>query len=341
MKEDEPKPAGLTRRSLLLGGPAAALFASLSIEILRDGARALASPSLSFGYPCDTHNISDHWAEHRARGSAGGTDFTAAYGSSLYAMADGVVTIADASPSGSGGRYIQISHGAMGPCASVKTESLHLSALFVSPGQSVSRGQVIGRTGASAYGSDYGTGGPHVHVHGIFDGVRSDLEPHFNEGEPELSQAEVDAIKAHIDAKANEINAHTDAILSQLLTAIRREARARLYFDAGKDGSVTEANATRFIAAKVTDGFIYPLNPDKTARAGQLVSLRATHYLLIDALEVAEGLPTDRFDNLIEMANGHVRRIATEVVRQLDGKPTPPVTGTAPLGIALPTRVLG
>ena len=350
MSEDNKKSDELSRRVMMFGSSAAA-FAAFALEGL-DSPLARAAGALAFGYPCDTHNISDGWDDHIARGSLGGTDFTAGYGSNLYAMADGTVTIADSSPSGSGGRYLRVDHGAMGPYASVNTESLHLAVISVSVGQYVTRGQVIGRTGASAYGSDYGTGGPHVHVHGNFNGVRSNLEPHFREGEPELSQAEVDAIKAHIDAranevkahgdaKANEVKAHVDARVGNLLTALRREARARLYFDSGTTGTLTESSATRFVVAKVTDGFIYPLNPDAAARRGQLESLRSTHYLLIDAAEVAEGLITEHFNNMLEMANGHLRRIATEVNRQVEGGTTPAVTGTAPRGTALPTRVLG
>ena len=143
-----------------------------------------------------------------------------------------------------------------------------------------------------------------------------------------------------LSAKANEVKAHIDARVGNLLTALRREARARLYFDSGPSGTISEANATRFVVAKVTDGFIYPLNPKATERAGQLASLRSTHYLLIDAAEVAEGLITEHFNNLIEMANGHLRRIATEVNRQVEGGTTPAVTGTATMGTALPTRVL-
>jgi len=130
------------------------------------------------------------------------------------------------------------------------------------------------------------------------------------------------------------------AKLDSVLTGIRREGRGRLYFDAGNAGTLSEAQATRFVIAKVTDGFIYPLNPDPTARAGQLASLRATPYQIIDAAEVAVGLDSHKFNNLIEQANGHVRRIGAEVIRQQNGGATPAVTPTTVLGAASPTPVL-
>ncbi len=94
-------------------------------------------------------------------------------------MANGTVTTADWTTSGSGGRYIRIDHGAMGPYRKVQTDSLHLSELFVTAGQSVTVGQVIARSGASGFGSDYGYG-PHLHISGWFDGANLDIEPYVS-----------------------------------------------------------------------------------------------------------------------------------------------------------------
>lgn len=168
----------VSRRSVVKLGAWASLAGWLGKEFFASTEAAAAS--LSFGHPCDVRNISDDWNAHIARGSAGGTDFTAAYGSNLYAMAAGTVSALSNSTAGSGGRYVEINHGAMGPYATVLTQSLHLSVIGVSVGQRVSRGQVIGKTGASAYGSETGTGGPHVHVHGLFDGKRANLEPYIS-----------------------------------------------------------------------------------------------------------------------------------------------------------------
>lgn len=134
------------------------------------------------------------------------------------------------------------------------------------------------------------------------------------------------------------LNGLGTTIINQVKVAVRREGRARLYFDAGPTGKeFTETTAVRAVAAKVTDGFLYPLNPDPQARVGQVNSLRNTHYLLIDAAETFEGLPTGQFNNMIEMANGHLRRLAAAVAEGADGVA---VTPTHTLGDALPTRAL-
>lgn len=144
--------------------------------------------------------------------------------------------------------------------------------------------------------------------------------------EDEMSQADIDAI-----------NAHTDTQIAALATDLRRE-RAHLYFDAGADGKTTFANATRVVLINVHAGFIYPLNPNPAERAGQLSSLEVTAYPITapGTQEIAhpQGLPTTQFNNMIEMANSHLRRLAAEVVRQAEpGAITPPVTAaTVPTG---------
>jgi hypothetical protein len=151
-------------------------------------------------------------------------------------------------------------------------------------------------------------------------------------GETTMSAAEVEAIKAHIDASTERVK-----------EAIRRDSRARLYFDAGLDGLTPESASNRAMAMRVTSGFIYPLASNPADRAGQVKSLRGhtgVHYLLIDKNEAFEGLATAQFDNLIEMANGHIRRIGADVLHQLDGSEIPETTSTEPRGSAEPTRVL-
>jgi hypothetical protein len=130
-------------------------------------------------------------------------------------------------------------------------------------------------------------------------------------------------------------------MLASVRTVVRREERARLYYDAGPNGMLVEAQATRAIAAKLTAGFIYTLNSNATLRAGQVTSLKNSHYLLIDSDEVFEGLATSQFNNLLEMANGHLRRIGAEVVRQSMNPGTTPSTtsATAPSGVS-PTAAL-
>jgi hypothetical protein len=126
--------------------------------------------------PGQTTRISDGWAAHRARGSLGGIDFVDGYGTPIYAQADGVVTIVDNSPDGSGGRYVRVTFA-----DGSSTECLHASQWICSRGQVVRRNQLIGYSGASAFGSNYGTGGPHIHNHAITpSGVRIDPTPYID-----------------------------------------------------------------------------------------------------------------------------------------------------------------
>ena len=117
--------------------------------------------------PTTTTRISDGWDAHRARASLGGIDHPVPIGTPVYAVAAGTVVVADTSPSGSGGRYISIYQG-----NGLRTEYLHLSKLNVQRGQQVTQGQTIALSGASAYGSETGTDGAHLHWHAVLNGVR-------------------------------------------------------------------------------------------------------------------------------------------------------------------------
>ena len=80
-----------------------------------------------------------------------GLDFAAPVGTPVYATADGIVSSADRK---SGlGNAIEIDHG-----FNYTTLYAHLSRIDVSPGQRVSRGDVIGRVGSSGRSS-----APHLH----------------------------------------------------------------------------------------------------------------------------------------------------------------------------------
>jgi hypothetical protein len=127
-------------------------------------------------HPGATTRISDNWADHRARGSLGGTDFVDSYGTPVHAALDAAyVSIVDNSPDGSGGRVCRVT----GPDGD-SVERLHHHAVTAYRGQRVNAEDVVGISGASAYGSNYGTGGPHIHEHGISaGGVRFNLEPYY------------------------------------------------------------------------------------------------------------------------------------------------------------------
>jgi murein DD-endopeptidase MepM/ murein hydrolase activator NlpD len=80
-----------------------------------------------------------------------GVDFGVATGASIRAAGDGVVVIAG--PYGGYGNATVIDHG-----NALATLYGHQSAILVSPGDHVRRGQVIGRVGCSGYCT-----GPHLH----------------------------------------------------------------------------------------------------------------------------------------------------------------------------------
>lgn len=119
----------------------------------------------ALSYPTKgSHRLSDDWDDHIRRGSLGGVDFPVAYGTEVFASHDGFLAV-DNSSAGSGGRVATVQGGG------ITTQCLHMSS-FARGNGNVSRGELIGYSGASAYGSDYGTGGPHVHWHAIVNGGR-------------------------------------------------------------------------------------------------------------------------------------------------------------------------
>jgi murein DD-endopeptidase MepM/ murein hydrolase activator NlpD len=119
--------------------------------------------------PYDPALITDDDAAHRARTppSAGGDDFAYGYGSPILSPGPGVVDLVDHDNGGSGGRMVGVRHA-----GGVRSEQLHASRLDVHVGQEVDELEPLGLSGASAYGSDWGTDGAHIHAHFYVDGVR-------------------------------------------------------------------------------------------------------------------------------------------------------------------------
>lgn len=110
-------------------------------------------------YPTDTTNVSDSFAVHVARGSPNpGTDYTAAYGSQVYSVAAGVVTDADPSTGGGGGRTVHIDHD-----DGSGADYLHLSTIECTVGQHVEQGAHIAHSGASGFDEEYYYGA-HLHI---------------------------------------------------------------------------------------------------------------------------------------------------------------------------------
>lgn len=94
-----------------------------------------------------------------------GTDFAAAGGTAIYAVADGIVT--DATYHYSWGNYVQIYHGKDDEGNTYSTLYAHMvSTPAVSAGQSVTKGQVIGYVGSTGYST-----GNHLHLEMKINGV--------------------------------------------------------------------------------------------------------------------------------------------------------------------------
>jgi murein DD-endopeptidase MepM/ murein hydrolase activator NlpD len=87
-----------------------------------------------------------------------GVDFAASEGTAIHAAADGVVV--SAGPMGGYGNATVIDHG-----GGLATLYAHQSAILVSPGERVTRGQVIGRVGCTGACT-----GPHLHFEVRVDG---------------------------------------------------------------------------------------------------------------------------------------------------------------------------
>lgn len=108
----------------------------------------------------EAQRISDGWAEHRARGSAGGVDYAVGMGTPIKAPTDGQVT--NIAYNGSGGHTVNL----VSPNG-YKTQFMHCSK-FVSEGH-YNQGDIIGYTGGRGDGAGSSTG-PHVHIHIVTPG---------------------------------------------------------------------------------------------------------------------------------------------------------------------------
>lgn len=111
----------------------------------------------TFTWPCpsSTRITSDYG--NRISPTAGassnhkGIDIGAASGADIVAAADGTVKVA--TYSGAAGNYVMVDHG-----GGLYTVYMHASALLVSPGQSVTAGQVIAKVGSTGIST-----GNHLH----------------------------------------------------------------------------------------------------------------------------------------------------------------------------------
>lgn len=107
--------------------------------------------SSSFGRRLDP--FTGRWSTHN------GVDYRARTGTSVYAVANGTVT--QARYNGGYGNEIRIKHA-----SGMITQYAHLSRMSVRAGQTVKRGQIIGRVGSTGRST-----GPHLHF-GLISGGR-------------------------------------------------------------------------------------------------------------------------------------------------------------------------
>ncbi|WP_418764342.1 M23 family metallopeptidase [Mailhella sp.] len=98
-----------------------------------------------------------------------GTDMRSPEGADVLAVADGTVLLAE--PQYFGGNTVYLDHG-----QGVISTYAHLSAFDVTPGQSVRKGERIGRSGSTGRVT-----GPHLHLGFLVQGVAVDAMPLFSD----------------------------------------------------------------------------------------------------------------------------------------------------------------
>jgi murein DD-endopeptidase MepM/ murein hydrolase activator NlpD len=119
----------------------------------RAGMAQPVSGHITSGFGMRFHPILGYTRFHR------GVDYGAAYGSPIYAAADGLVSIAG--PHGGNGNFVRLTHSAV-----LGTSYSHMSRIMVSPGSRVAQGQLIGYVGSTGLST-----GPHLHFEVYKDGV--------------------------------------------------------------------------------------------------------------------------------------------------------------------------
>ena len=136
---------GKPRKQLVRWGKDGTFYEASGVGEQRSGLLMPVSGRVSSGYGRRRHPILGYTRMHA------GIDFAARYGSPIYAVSDGTVQFAGRH--GGHGNYVGLSHG-----GGLGTGYGHMSRIAVSPGQHVSRGQVIGYVGSTGLST-----GPHLH----------------------------------------------------------------------------------------------------------------------------------------------------------------------------------
>ncbi len=113
------------------------------------------------GYPTDYRTISAGFPNYSSGRYHGGVDFPCPTGSNVYA-ADGGVVILVKYLNYSYGYHVMIDHG-----NGIQTLYAHNSAILVSPGQTVTKGQIIAKSGSTGNST-----GPHCHFEVRLNGTQ-------------------------------------------------------------------------------------------------------------------------------------------------------------------------
>ncbi len=147
----------------------AAAAAAAARKAASSGGGSAGAPVVSgngtFTHPCPGHTYISSEFGWRAQPIPGastnhkGMDFAAGTGTPIYAAASGTVT--SASYSGNAGNLIVINHG-----NGLQTYYMHCNSMYVSAGQTVSKGQNIGSVGSTGNSS-----GPHLHFQVMLNGT--------------------------------------------------------------------------------------------------------------------------------------------------------------------------
>ena len=148
---DPPTQAETTFKSLFTSWKKLDNIAESAIAVPSD--KPVKTAEFTSGYGTRTDPFRGGAARHQ------GIDLAAAYGTPIYATADGVVTDAGYN-NGGYGNLVKIDHG-----RGIETRYGHMSAILVRSGQRVVRGQQIGRMGSTGRST-----GNHLHYEVRIDG---------------------------------------------------------------------------------------------------------------------------------------------------------------------------
>jgi murein DD-endopeptidase MepM/ murein hydrolase activator NlpD len=142
--------------------------------------RPVPEAHLSSGFGFRWHPLLGYSRFHK------GVDYAAAWGTPIYAVADGVVS--QAGWAGGYGQMVRLSHADQ-----VETGYAHMSRLAVSAGAQVRQGQIIGYVGSTGLST-----GPHLHFEVYRAGVAIDPADVRHIGQMGLSPAQRQALRGRV-----------------------------------------------------------------------------------------------------------------------------------------------